>query len=91
MFCKPDKGNGVIVLDRSDFNNKMYNIIHDQLKFKPLSEDPTEKRKASLQRYLRVLYNKGIFSEGTYRKIHPCGSNRSGFLACLRCINQMLL
>ena len=60
MFCKPDKGNGVIVLDRSDYNNKMYNIIHDQLKFKPLSEDPTEKRKASLQRYLRVLYNKGI-------------------------------
>ena len=77
MFCKPDKGNGVIVLDRSDYNNKMYNVIHDQLKFKPLSEDPTEKREVSLQRYLRLLYNKGIFSEGSYRKIRPCGSNPS--------------
>ena len=63
MFCKPDKGNGVIVLDRADYNNKMYNIIHDQLKFKPLSEDQTGKRKASLQTEVPsgVIQQRNIF------------------------------
>ena len=77
VFCKPDKGNGVVILDKSDYNDKLLSILKDKSKFKQLQEDPTEKREASLQRYLRLLHKQGVFPEETYNKIRPCGSNPS--------------
>jgi hypothetical protein len=54
VFCKPDKSNGVVILDKTQYDAKMLSILNDPKKFKQLHEDPTEKREASLQRYLRV-------------------------------------
>ena len=50
MFCKPDKSNGIVVLDSSDYKYKINTILTDHSKFKPLDNDPTKKREASLQR-----------------------------------------
>ena len=58
-------------------DNKLLSILNDKSKFKQLQEDPTEKREASLQRYLRLLHKQGVFPEETYNKIRPCGSNPS--------------
>ena len=44
IFSKPDIGNGVVVMDRSDYINKLYNIVNDSSKFNLLTNDPTEKR-----------------------------------------------
>ena len=52
---KPDKGNGVAVLDRKLYNNAIQEIILDTSKFKKLNEDPTLKREASLKRILCKL------------------------------------
>ena len=54
-MTKPDKGNGVVILDRKLYNNAIEEIISDTCKFENLSEDPTLKREASLQRVLRKL------------------------------------
>ena len=48
VITKPDKGNGVVILDRKFYNNAVEEIISDSSKFEKLSEDPTLKRKASL-------------------------------------------
>ena len=40
-----------------------------------MPNDPTDKREASLQRYLGVLKNKGALDDNTYKLIRPCGSN----------------
>ena len=52
---KPDKGNGVVILDRKLYNNAIEEIISDTCKFENLNEDPTLKREASLQRVLCKL------------------------------------
>ena len=52
VITKPDKGNGVVILDRKLYNNAIEEIILDTSKFEKLSEDPTLKREASLQRFL---------------------------------------
>ena len=49
---KPDKGNGVVILDQKFYNNAIEEIISATSKFEKLDEDPTLKRKASLQRFL---------------------------------------
>ena len=48
---KPDKGNGVVILDRKRYDNAIQEIISDTSKFEKVNEDPTLKREASLQRF----------------------------------------
>ena len=35
IVCKPNKGNGVVLLNKSDYVKKMENILLDKSKFKP--------------------------------------------------------
>ena len=72
---KPDKGNGVVILDRSDYDLGIQNIIQDRSKFKPQSQDPTLQREGKLQRLLRKLNKKGHFEDDDYSRIYPKSSN----------------
>ena len=74
VITKPDKGNGVVILDRKLYNNAIEEIISDTSKFEKLNEDPTLKREASLQRFLRKLKQKNVFNEIEYDKLYPSGS-----------------
>ena len=35
---KPDKGNGVVILDKDDYNQKIDTILADTSKFQPLTK-----------------------------------------------------
>ena len=58
VIMKPNKGNGVVILDWKPDHNAIQEIISDTSKFKKLNEDPTLKQEASLQRFLRKLKQK---------------------------------
>ena len=73
VITKPDKGNGVVILDRKLYNNTIEEIISDTSKFEKLSEGPILKREASLKRF-RKLKQKNFFNEIEYDKLHPSGS-----------------
>ena len=70
-----DKGNGVVIVNRIDYLNKMKRLISDETKFKKLSQNPTKSRENSLISYLRNLKRDGIIDDATFRKILPCGSS----------------
>ena len=74
VITKPDKGNGVVILDRKLYNNAIEEIISDTSKFEKLNEDPTLKREASLQHLLHKLKQKNFFNEIEYDKLYPSGS-----------------
>ena len=74
VIVKPDKGNGIVILDRGVYNNRIYEIINDGTKFKKLKEDETLKRQGSLQRFLLSLKKGGFFSKEDYERIYPTGS-----------------
>ena len=42
VIIRPDKGNGVVVMDKVIYNQQMYALLSDKNKFKKLSEDPTK-------------------------------------------------
>ena len=48
VISKPNKEDGIVILDQKLYNNAIEEIISDSSKFEKLSEDPTLKRKASL-------------------------------------------
>ena len=70
----PDKGNGFVILYRKLYNNAIEEIISDTSKFEKLNKDPTLKREASLQRFLRKLKQKNLLNEVEYGKLYPSGS-----------------
>ena len=74
VITKPDKGNGVVILDRKLYDNTIQEIISDTSKFEKLKEDPTSKCEASLQHFLRNLKQKNFFNENEYDKFYRSGS-----------------
>ena len=74
VITKPHKGNGVVILHQNLYNNAIEEIVSDSSKFEKLNEDPTLKREASLQRFLRKLKQKNFFNEIEYDKLYPSGS-----------------
>ena len=74
VICKPDKGNGVVIVERKNYDEALLSIINDTSKFEKLKEDPTRKREASLQRFLRKLKKDSFISDSEYSKVYPNGT-----------------
>jgi len=74
VILKPDKGNGVVVLDRATYNQSILNLITDSSKFNNLNCDPTLSREGKLQRLLRKLKKNGEIDDTTYKDTYPTGS-----------------
>ena len=66
---EPDKGNGEVVIDRTDYYESLDKLFSDTTKFKRLDADPTNVRLSVLQTYLRKLYNRNEISEEFYQEI----------------------
>ena len=66
-----------MIMDRSDYIDKLTNIISDRSKFVPLPEDATELRENRLQRFLYKLWKEGQLDQATYNNIRPSGSKPS--------------
>ena len=73
VILRPDKGNGIVIMNRKDYICGMNNIINDRSKFKLLTEDPTSLREGQLKRFLRKLKNEGFFND-VYKSVYPMGS-----------------
>ena len=74
VITKPDKGNGVVILDQKLYNNANEEKISDTSKFEKLNENLTLERETSQQRFLRKLQQKSFFNEIEYDKLYPSGS-----------------
>ena len=74
VILRPDKGDGTGIMDRNVYIQKIFEIIKDRTKFKELSTDPTIIREGQLQRFLRSMKNKNIFTKETCEIIYPSGS-----------------
>ena len=71
VITKPDKGNGVVILDSKLYNNAIQEIISNTSKFENLNEDPILKREASLQSFLCKLKQKNFFNKNEFDKLYP--------------------
>ena len=49
ILLKPDKGNGIVLVNYLDYKNSVKQIFSDRTKFRKINEDPTFRRLNSLQ------------------------------------------
>ncbi|CAF3407920.1 unnamed protein product [Rotaria sp. Silwood2] len=74
LITKPDKGRGVVVLDRNEYISKLETILSDSSKFKLLNQDPTISRENSLTNLLLQIKNEEYLTQEEYKYIKPVGS-----------------
>ena len=71
IITHPDKGNSIVILNRSDDIKSMTVLISNKKKLKKLANDPIITREQALQRALCKLNKKNIFSESEYSGLYP--------------------
>ena len=55
LNLKSDKGQGIVLVNRDDYNNSLENLFNDTSKFQPLDYDPTMQNLSTIQSY--TLYD----------------------------------
>lgn len=74
-ITRPDKGKGIVLLNRNDYINKMLEILNDPSTFNELNIDPTIKKENKLRRTLLKMKKRGFLSESEYKQAFPVGSH----------------
>ena len=80
LITKPDKGNGVVVVDRIYYISTMCEIVSDTSNYFKLRSEPIISRENKLQIFLRNLKNK-CFSPKMFMTTYILvGPNRLGYM-----------
>ena len=77
VILKPDKGQGVVLINKKDYVNSLEKMFNDQTKFKAIKDDPTLKRIGILQRYINTLFKRDEINEEEKKEMRPIGGNRT--------------
>ena len=91
IITRPDKGAGVVLLDRSDYIAKMMEILGDSNKFECLGSceeyDNTGLNERALQAFLYRQFKAKRIGESVYERIRPTGSIRPRLYGLPKFIN----
>ena len=77
-ITRPDKGKGVVILDKEEYLTEVQKILDDVTKFTPITEDAftvITRIEDRLQRFLRTLLCDKIITKDTYKFLFPSGSS----------------
>jgi len=77
-ISKPDKGNGIVILNRSDYVDKMNTILSDTTKFTSVDENCyklTQRLELRLNKMLLLLHKANKLDKNTYDNLRAVGSN----------------
>ncbi|CAF1492766.1 unnamed protein product [Adineta steineri] len=73
-IARPDKGRGIVILNKADYLSKIHTMLNDSSKFQCLTEDPTISRETKLRNLLNRLFNDGHISEAFRNRARSTGS-----------------
>ena len=76
IITKPDKGNGIVLLDKEDYVRKMTNLLSDTSKFlkQEKGKDQTKQIEKSIAKLLSSLKQRNLIDSSTFEKLRPTGT-----------------
>ena len=82
VIQKADKGNVIVLLNKTDYVRKMEDILSDTAKFRPKVFDRVNgdlrdilEKEEEVKGFLTGLNDKGVISDMDFAKMVPCGSS----------------
>ena len=90
VILAADKGNATVVMERSDYDGKVRELLGDTTTYRRLPKDPTQAQETKLSRRLRELQKNREITTPIYNRLRPTGSgpNPLGFMAYPRSISH---
>ena len=82
LILKADKGNCTVVMNTTDYENKVYEMFDDQNTYQLITDkrrNLTKRVESDLQKKLLDLKKKGNLSEAEYKKLRPYDSTPAAF------------
>ena len=82
VILKPDKGNGVVLLNKCDYKNKVHEVLNDPTKFERIHDDALLtilNKEEKVNRFLRKIKSEGVIAQDLYSELYASGS-RPGIL-----------
>ena len=73
-ISKPDKGKGVVIMDKKEYKMKMKEILNDKSIFEIIDKDPTIEQEDKLNRKLLKLKKENFITEEEYQFCRSTGS-----------------
>ena len=77
VILKPDKGQGVVLINKEDYITSMEKIFSDEKKFKIVEKDPTLIRINTIKSYINTMFKRGEINEEEKKLMRPQGGNRA--------------
>ena len=78
VITKPDKGNGVVLMNKDDYIQKMLHILNDPTKFQIIDSDEQfkliHKVEDKINRFLSKLKSKKVITDSVYKELYISGS-----------------
>ncbi|XP_066913068.1 uncharacterized protein [Clytia hemisphaerica] len=71
LILKPDKGQGIVLINKNDYYDSLNGIFNDTTKFKCINDDPTFRNLRTVQRYLNTLLSRGEIDEEEKSAMRP--------------------
>ena len=78
IITRPNKGRGVVLLNKNEYIHKVENILNDNTKFKNLGEPDFStifKKEDKINRFLKSLSDQKIISNDTYQSLLSTGGS----------------
>ncbi len=75
MILPADKGKSTVVMDTSDYEEKVTTMLADKKTYEELTTDPTPKYKRKLVSQLTKLKKEGKISDAQYKYLYPTAEN----------------
>ena len=69
VILKPDKGNGIVLINKTEYNVAMRKLFSDCSKFKVIQKDPTLTRLKTTQNYVNTMFKRNEISEEEKKKL----------------------
>ena len=80
VILTADKGVALVVMDRTEYNNKAQDLLEYGGTYKEIKTDPTNKLKNKLINLLKKIKAEGAITEHLYKKMYPTGAVAPKFM-----------
>ena len=71
VILKPNKGNGIVLINKNEYNLAMTKLFSDLSKFKVIQQDPTLTRLKTVQNYVNTMFKRNGISEEKKKQLRP--------------------
>ena len=74
VILPADRGNATVVMERSDYEGKVRELLNDTTSYRRLPKDPTQAQETKISSMLRELHKKKEIAKPIYDRLRPTGS-----------------